>query len=60
MDAGYLGTAITLSAFTLIPYSMVLLQLRVFYAREQPWTPILLIVVITVGQDHRPRWRRRT
>ena len=23
------------------------LQLRVFYAREQPWTPIVLIVVIT-------------
>jgi len=36
-----------LSAFTLIPYALVLLQLRVFYAREQPWTPILLIVVIT-------------
>ncbi len=47
VDAGYLGMAITLSAFTLIPYSMVLLQLRVFYAREQPWTPILLIIVIT-------------
>ena len=48
VDAGYLGMAITLSAFTLIPYALVLLQLRVFYAREQPWTPILLIVVITV------------
>ena len=48
VDAGYLGMAITLSAFTLIPYAMVLLQLRVFYAREQPWTPIALIVVITV------------
>ncbi|WP_285030323.1 murein biosynthesis integral membrane protein MurJ [Mycolicibacterium sp. lyk4-40-TYG-92] len=47
-DAGYLGMAITLSAFTLIPYSMVLLELRVFYAREQPWIPIILIVVITV------------
>ena len=46
-DAGYLGMAITLSAFTLIPYSMVLLELRVFYAREEPWTPIALIVVIT-------------
>jgi putative peptidoglycan lipid II flippase len=46
-DAGYLGMAITLSAFTLIPYALVLLHLRVFYAREQPWTPILLIVVIT-------------
>ncbi len=47
VDAGYLGTAIALSAFTLIPYAMVLLQLRVFYAREQPWTPIVIIVVIT-------------
>jgi putative peptidoglycan lipid II flippase len=48
VDAGYLGLAITLSAFTLIPYALVLLQLRVFYAREQPWTPIALIVVITI------------
>jgi putative peptidoglycan lipid II flippase len=48
VDAGYLGMAVTLSAFTLIPYALVLLQLRVFYAREQPWTPILLIVVITI------------
>jgi putative peptidoglycan lipid II flippase len=47
VDAGYLGMAITLSAFTLIPYALVLLQLRVFYAREQPWTPIVVIVVIT-------------
>src|SRR3989442_3445289 len=36
-----------LSAFTLIPYTLVLLQLRVFYAREQPWVPIVVIVVIT-------------
>lgn len=48
VDAGYLGMAITLSAFTLIPYALVLLALRVFYAREQPWTPIVLIVVITI------------
>jgi putative peptidoglycan lipid II flippase len=47
VDAGYLGMAITLSAFTLIPYALVLLTLRVFYAREQPWTPIVVIVVIT-------------
>ena len=39
--------AISLSAFTLIPYALVLLQLRVFYAREQPWTPILIIIAIT-------------
>jgi len=47
VDAGYLGTAIALSAFTMIPYGLVLLQLRVFYAREQPWTPIVIILVIT-------------
>lgn len=47
VDANYLGIAIALSAFTLIPYALVLLQLRVFYAREQPWTPILIIVAIT-------------
>jgi putative peptidoglycan lipid II flippase len=47
VDAGYLGSAIALSAFTLLPYAMVLLQLRVFYARQQPWTPILIILVIT-------------
>jgi putative peptidoglycan lipid II flippase len=47
IDAGYLGAAIALSAFTLIPYGLVLLQLRVFYAREQPWTPIVIILVIT-------------
>ncbi|AQA06329.1 murein biosynthesis integral membrane protein MurJ [Mycobacterium sp. MS1601] len=47
VDANYLGLAIALSAFTLIPYALVLLQLRVFYAREQPWTPIAVIVVIT-------------
>lgn len=47
VDAGYLGTAIAFSAFTLIPYALVLLQWRVFYAREQPWTPILIVLVIT-------------
>jgi len=47
VDANYLGISIALSAFTLVPYALVLLQLRVFYAREQPWTPILIIVAIT-------------
>ncbi|MCB0930860.1 MAG: murein biosynthesis integral membrane protein MurJ [Mycobacterium sp.] len=47
VDANYLGMAIALSSFTLIPYALVLLQLRVFYAREQPWTPILIIMAIT-------------
>ncbi len=48
IDAGHLGAAIAMSAFTLLPYSVVLLQLRVFYAREQPWIPIAIIVVITI------------
>jgi putative peptidoglycan lipid II flippase len=48
VDAGYLGDAIAFSAFTLIPYALVLLQLRVFYARQQPWTPIAIIVAITL------------
>lgn len=47
LDASYLGAAIAMSAFTLVPYTLVLLQLRVFYAREQPWIPIVVIVVIT-------------
>jgi putative peptidoglycan lipid II flippase len=47
VDAGYLGAAIALSAFTLLPYAVVLLELRVFYAREQPWIPIVIIVIIT-------------
>jgi putative peptidoglycan lipid II flippase len=48
VDAAHLGAAIAMSAFTLLPYAVVLLQLRVFYAREQPWIPIAIIVVITV------------
>ena len=28
--------------------AITLLQLRVFYAREQPWIPIAIIVVITI------------
>lgn len=47
VDANYLGMAIALSSFTLIPYALVLLQLRVFYARDDPWTPILMIIAIT-------------
>lgn len=47
VDANHLGVAITLSSFTLLPYALVLLQLRVFYARDRPWTPILIIIAIT-------------
>ncbi|WP_233532657.1 murein biosynthesis integral membrane protein MurJ [Antrihabitans sp. YC2-6] len=46
-DAARLGHAVSWSAFTLIPYAMVLIHLRVFYAREQAWTPTWIILGIT-------------
>ncbi|WP_334142682.1 murein biosynthesis integral membrane protein MurJ [Corynebacterium nuruki] len=46
--ANVLGWTISFSAFTLIPYSLVLLHLRVFYAREEAWTPTFIIGGITV------------
>ncbi|WP_072805192.1 murein biosynthesis integral membrane protein MurJ [Rhodococcoides yunnanense] len=46
-DAGRLGEAVSWSAFTLIPYALVLIHLRVFYAREKAWTPTWIILGIT-------------
>ena len=46
-SARILGTAISFSAFTLIPYALVMLHLRVFYAREEAWTPTFIIAGIT-------------
>ncbi|MGW6726859.1 murein biosynthesis integral membrane protein MurJ [Nocardia sp. NPDC055029] len=46
-DAERLGSAVSWSAFSLIPYSLVLIHLRVFYAREQAWTPTWIILGIT-------------
>ncbi|TQF75209.1 murein biosynthesis integral membrane protein MurJ [Rhodococcus spelaei] len=46
-DAERLGHAVSWSAFTLIPYALVLIHLRVFYAREQAWTPTWIILGIT-------------
>ncbi|WP_227999311.1 murein biosynthesis integral membrane protein MurJ [Nocardia australiensis] len=46
-DAARLGHAVSWSAFALIPYSLVLIHLRVFYAREQAWTPTWIILGIT-------------
>ncbi|MDJ0363230.1 murein biosynthesis integral membrane protein MurJ [Rhodococcus sp. H29-C3] len=46
-DAARLGEAVSWSAFTLIPYALVLIHLRVFYAREQAWTPTWIILGIT-------------
>jgi len=46
-DADQLGSVLSWGAFTLIPYAMTLVQLRVFYAREDPWTPTVMVVGIT-------------
>ncbi|WP_231686562.1 murein biosynthesis integral membrane protein MurJ [Corynebacterium deserti] len=45
--ANILGWTLSFSAFTLIPYALVLLHLRVFYAREEAWTPTFIIAGIT-------------
>ncbi|AWB82876.1 murein biosynthesis integral membrane protein MurJ [Corynebacterium yudongzhengii] len=46
-SADLLGLTLSFSAFTLIPYALVMLHLRVFYAREQAWTPTWIIAGIT-------------
>lgn len=43
-----LGSVLAWGAFTLIPYAMTLVQLRVFYAREDAWTPTFMVIGITV------------
>lgn len=49
-DAALLGRALAASAFTLIPYAIVLIQLRLFYAYQKPWTPTLIAVAITASK----------
>nr|WP_240394137.1 murein biosynthesis integral membrane protein MurJ [Corynebacterium lactis] len=46
--AEILGWTLSFSAFSLIPYAIVLLHLRVFYAREEAWTPTFIILGITI------------
>ncbi|MFI9507516.1 murein biosynthesis integral membrane protein MurJ [Nocardia sp. NPDC052566] len=46
-DAERLGSAVSWSAFALIPYALVLIHLRVFYARGQAWTPTWIVLGIT-------------
>nr|VDG61925.1 integral membrane protein MviN [Streptococcus thermophilus] len=46
-DARTLGLTLSFAAFTLIPYALVMLHLRVFYAREEAWTPTFIIAGIT-------------
>ncbi|GLW92127.1 lipid II flippase MurJ [Actinokineospora globicatena] len=42
-----LGHALAFSAFGLLPYALVMLQLRVFYAMKDARTPTLIMVVMT-------------
>ncbi|GAA3708634.1 hypothetical protein GCM10022238_24580 [Gordonia hankookensis] len=46
--ASQLGSVLAWGAFTLIPYSMTLVQLRVFYARQDAWTPTVMVLGITI------------
>ncbi len=47
-EATRLGTALAFSAFGLLPYALVMLQLRVFYAMKDARTPTLIMGVMTV------------
>ncbi|GAB3573962.1 murein biosynthesis integral membrane protein MurJ [Amycolatopsis endophytica] len=47
-DASRLGEALAISAFGLLPYALVMLQLRVFYAMKDARTPTLIMVVMTL------------
>jgi putative peptidoglycan lipid II flippase len=43
-----LGDALAVSAFALLPFALVMLQLRVFYAMKDARTPTLIMVVMTL------------
>jgi putative peptidoglycan lipid II flippase len=47
-DAARLGDALAVSAFGILPYALVMLQLRVFYAMKDARTPTLIMIVMTV------------
>src|SRR5699024_6424722 len=42
-DAQVLGVTLSFCAFTLIPYALALLHLRVFYALVEAWLPTCII-----------------
>jgi putative peptidoglycan lipid II flippase len=48
VDARRLGDALAFSAFGILPYALVMLQLRVFYAMKDARTPTLIMVVMTL------------
>jgi putative peptidoglycan lipid II flippase len=45
-DATRLGLAITTAAFGILPYAIVMLQLRVFYAMKDARTPTLIMLIM--------------
>ncbi|WP_409489641.1 murein biosynthesis integral membrane protein MurJ [Amycolatopsis sp. cmx-11-12] len=47
-DAARMGEALAISAFALLPYALVMLQMRVFYAMKDARTPVLIMIVMTV------------
>lgn len=47
-EAQRLGEALAISAFGLLPYALVMLQLRVFYAMKDARTPTLIMIVMTL------------
>jgi len=47
-NASRLGATVAVSAFGLLPFAVGLIQLRVFYARQQPWIPTLLMALTIV------------
>ncbi|WP_233573743.1 murein biosynthesis integral membrane protein MurJ [Amycolatopsis panacis] len=47
-NAERLGQALAISAFALLPYALVMLQMRVFYAMKDARTPTLIMIVMTV------------
>ncbi|QWF80492.1 putative peptidoglycan biosynthesis protein MviN [Amycolatopsis sp. CA-230715] len=49
-SAERLGQALAISAFGLLPYALVMLQLRVFYAMKDARTPTLIMIVMTVAK----------
>ncbi len=48
LDARRLGDALAFSAFGILPYALVMLQLRVFYAMKDARTPTLIMIVMTL------------
>ncbi|MGW5051238.1 murein biosynthesis integral membrane protein MurJ [Actinokineospora sp. NPDC004072] len=49
-DGKRLGVALAFSAFGLLPYALVMLQLRVFYAMKDARTPTLIMIGMTAAK----------